>query len=76
MKRELEEECDYTRELAAYEAFRTLLQNDDSFKVPEGFRSLTSERVLSTEKMDGIPLGRANIGDWSQEKRDKVCTQF
>jgi aarF domain-containing kinase len=72
MSRELNDECDYTREAAAGEAFVKLLEGDESFTVPRVTREASTGSVLTAQMMRGTPLGRARIDDWSQERRDRV----
>ncbi|KAJ8323374.1 hypothetical protein QVD99_000542 [Batrachochytrium dendrobatidis] len=58
---ELSLECDYKREAAASERFRTLIAEAglDSFYVPRVFPDLTTSRVLTTEYFQGISIDQA-----------------
>lgn len=71
MKRELADECDYIREAESGRRFSRLLEGDDYFDVPKVIDEASSEKVLTTEWIEGKPLSK--MKGMSQETRDKVC---
>lgn len=71
LQRELVWECDYKREAECAKKFRTLLEGDDFFCVPEVIDSLSGNRVLSMELVQGVPLDRCVELD--QETRNQIC---
>ncbi|XP_029475960.1 atypical kinase COQ8B, mitochondrial isoform X2 [Rhinatrema bivittatum] len=56
LRRELEWECDYTREAECARRFRRLLPDDPFFYVPKVIDDLTTRRVLTMELVSGVPL--------------------
>lgn len=74
LSRELKEECDYIREGDACTQFGQLLQGDKDYRVPAVVESLTTERVLTLEYMDGKPLAHMRNAD--QKLRDHVSRSF
>ncbi|XP_030632581.1 atypical kinase COQ8B, mitochondrial [Chanos chanos] len=71
LQRELAWECDYKREAECAKRFRTLLEGDPNFVVPEVFDELTGKRVLTMELVNGVPLD--SCVDLDQETRNKIC---
>ncbi|UZJ54213.1 hypothetical protein CBS101457_003533 [Exobasidium rhododendri] len=72
MKRELDDECDYEREMIMCKRFGTLLNKEGSgFAVPTVVDALCSKRVLTCQMMKGRPLTQA--ARLSQEKRDHIA---
>ncbi|XP_041035026.1 atypical kinase COQ8B, mitochondrial [Carcharodon carcharias] len=71
LKRELEWECDYTREAACAKRFRELLKDDPFFYVPEVIDELTTKRILTAELVTGVPLDKCE--DLDQNTRNKIC---
>ncbi|KAK3092647.1 hypothetical protein FSP39_005361 [Pinctada imbricata] len=69
-KLELAWEVDYLREAKCCKIFRDLLKDDPVFYVPEVIDDLSSEQVLTTEFIEGIPLDKCT--DLDQETRDMV----
>lgn len=58
-KKELLEECDYTREADNTRRFKRMLAPYPEFAVPAVVPQLSTEHVLTTEWMPGVPLDRA-----------------
>ena len=71
MERELADECDYSREAQAAKRFAHLLRNDDAFDVPAVVDELCGHQVLTTQRMQGTTLSKAN--ELPQTSRDLVC---
>lgn len=59
MERELDEECDYLREAACGAQMRELLADDPDFAAPRVVTELCGPMVLTTQFMEGRPLGEA-----------------
>lgn len=70
-RRELAWEVDYIREAKCSKRFRELLQNDDSFYVPEVIDSLSTKRVLTTEFVYGSSLDKNT--KWDKKITNKIC---
>ncbi|WFD35564.1 hypothetical protein MCUN1_002420 [Malassezia cuniculi] len=76
LQRELEEECDYTREAEMGRRFHALVQNHTPtgslrFEVPRVVDALSTSRVLTTELMFGRPLTHA--AQLPQRERDAIA---
>ncbi|XP_022052329.1 atypical kinase COQ8B, mitochondrial [Acanthochromis polyacanthus] len=71
LQRELEWECDYKREAECAKKFRSLLEEDEYFQVPEVIDELSARRVLAMELVQGVPLDRCV--DLDQETRNQIC---
>ncbi|XP_070761512.1 atypical kinase COQ8B, mitochondrial isoform X2 [Enoplosus armatus] len=71
LQRELAWECDYKREAECAKKFRSLLEGDDFFQVPEVIDELSGRRVLAMELVQGVPLDRCI--DLDQETRNQIC---
>lgn len=70
MKRELADECDYTKEAEAGRRFSMFLEGDEYFDTPKIVDEGCTERVLITSWMEGKSLSR--MKGMTQETRDKV----
>ncbi|GAA6229304.1 aarF domain-containing protein kinase 4-like isoform X1 [Lates japonicus] len=70
LQRELAWECDYKREAECAKKFRSLLEGDEFFQVPEVIDELSGKRVLAMELVQGVPLDRCV--DLDQETRNQV----
>ncbi|KAG8834896.1 hypothetical protein FRC17_006443 [Serendipita sp. 399] len=68
-KAELEDECNYTREADCARRFRQELEGDDRFEVMQIIDGLSTEKVLTMERMMGVPIVTAE--HWPQELRDE-----
>uniref|UniRef100_A0A3Q1JMJ6 ABC1 atypical kinase-like domain-containing protein n=1 Tax=Anabas testudineus TaxID=64144 RepID=A0A3Q1JMJ6_ANATE len=71
LQRELAWECDYKREAECAKKFRSLLELDEFFQVPEVIEELSGKRVLAMELVHGVPLDRCV--DLPQETRNQIC---
>ncbi|XP_041851551.1 atypical kinase COQ8B, mitochondrial isoform X2 [Melanotaenia boesemani] len=71
LQRELAWECDYRREAECAKKFRSLLEGDEFFQVPEVIDELSGCRVLAMELVQGVPLDQCV--DLDQETRNQIC---
>ncbi|KAG7223058.1 hypothetical protein INR49_015817 [Caranx melampygus] len=71
LQRELAWECDYKREAECAKKFRSLLEGDELFQVPEVIDELSAKRVLAMELVQGVPLD--SCVDLDQETRNQIC---
>ncbi|PKI83059.1 hypothetical protein MVES_003007 [Malassezia vespertilionis] len=77
LQKELEEECDYTREAEMgrrFRAYTAAIKRDPArlaLDAPRVVDALSTPRVLTTEFMRGKPLSL--VGDLDQEQRDKIA---
>ncbi|XP_071393024.1 atypical kinase COQ8B, mitochondrial [Centroberyx affinis] len=71
LQRELAWECDYKREAECAKKFRSLLEGEEFFQVPEVIDELSGRRVLAMELVQGVPLDRCV--DLDQETRNQIC---
>ncbi|KAM6987567.1 atypical kinase COQ8B, mitochondrial [Tautogolabrus adspersus] len=71
LQRELAWECDYKREAESAKKFRSLLEGNEFFQVPEVIDELSGRRVLAMELVQGVPLDRCV--DLDQETRNQIC---
>ncbi|KAF7699790.1 hypothetical protein HF521_002748 [Silurus meridionalis] len=71
LHRELAWECDYRREAKCAKRFKTLMEGNPIFKVPEVIDELTTGRVITMELINGVPLD--SCVDLDQEIRNKIC---
>nr|XP_033813037.1 atypical kinase COQ8B, mitochondrial isoform X2 [Geotrypetes seraphini] len=71
LRRELEWECNYTREAECAQKFRQLLPDDPFFYVPKVIDDLTTKRVLTMELVSGVPLD--HCASLSQDIRNEIC---
>ncbi|KAI8361756.1 ABC1 family-domain-containing protein [Blakeslea trispora] len=69
-KEELAWECDYIREANNAIRFKSLLEDDQRYKVPKMFKDLCTERVLVSERLTGRVLSKAV--EESQEVRNQL----
>lgn len=70
MKRELLDECDYTREAACMLKFQDFIQDDPVFLLPKVYDNLTTKQILFTEYVEGEPFDKCM--DLPQEQRDFI----
>ncbi|XP_049851008.1 atypical kinase COQ8A, mitochondrial-like isoform X2 [Schistocerca gregaria] len=71
---ELMEELDYIKEANSQTKMRELLKNDVSFYVPKVFHDLSSQQVLTSEFVFGIPVNEVVKRD--QKVRDWVASKI
>lgn len=69
-KAEFEDECDYIREAECARRFRKELEGDERFEVMRIVDELSTKKVLTMERMDGVPIVQAE--NWPQELRNEV----
>jgi len=69
-KRQLREEADYRREAAQMSAFADLLAGDPRYRVPRPEPTLTTERVLAMEFVEGV--GIEGLAEAPRERRDAM----
>ena len=55
-KRELTWEVDYNREAEFTTNFGEMIQNYPQFRVPKLFKDLSTNRVITTELVPGVPM--------------------
>ncbi|KAF8331997.1 ABC1 family-domain-containing protein [Cantharellus anzutake] len=72
MKEELEDECDYVYEANAAREFKKHLERDRRFDVMGVVDELSTEKVLTMQRMHGVPIVRT--AKLSQPKRDEIAT--
>jgi aarF domain-containing kinase len=63
-------ECDYLREAEQTELFRSLLQTDERFTVPETIPELCTRQVIATTLLPGFHVD--GVAELDQEVRDDV----
>eukprot|EP00889_Picochlorum_renovo_P002246 jgi/Picre1/29276/NNA_004668.t1 len=77
-KKELALECDYRYEMEAQQRFATLVREDpecrDVFYVPDVVPELSSQRILTTERVHGVHID--SVAAYPQEIRDVVGTRL
>ncbi|XP_033486766.2 atypical kinase COQ8B, mitochondrial [Epinephelus lanceolatus] len=71
LQRELAWECDYKREAECAKQFRSMLEGNEYFQIPEVVDELSGRRVLAMELVQGVPLDRCV--DLDQETRNQIC---
>ncbi|KAG8846379.1 hypothetical protein FRB91_000868 [Serendipita sp. 411] len=71
---ELEDECNYKREAECARRFRRELEGDERFEVMRIVDELSTEKVLTMERMMGVPIVLAE--KWPQELRDEIATNI
>lgn len=81
LRHELSMECQYTMEGAKQERCRRLVDEDDelreAFHVPRVYRSLTTDQVLVSEFVRGVPIDQlAKHRDTPQAFRNYISAQF
>lgn len=72
---ELKWECDYEREAAALDKFRSLLADDPVFEVPKVFHEASSTQVLTMQKMPGVVITK-NLATLDQSTKDWIATNI
>lgn len=68
--------CDYHNEAAATKQFKRLMQGYPEFAVPAVVPGLSSQRVLTTEWMEGVPIDRAAKCPMAAAERDRVGSRL
>lgn len=72
---ELGWECDYNREAHCIDRFGVLLRDDPVFQVPKVYKELTTDMVLTMERMNGVEIMKY-AETASQEWKNFVCTEI
>jgi len=75
-KRRMEQELDFSTEFAAAERFAHQFEGDPTIKVPRVFRDLSSRRVLTMERVDGIPATQIEALDAAGIDRAEVARRL
>ena len=71
--RSIRRELDYRIEARNAEAFRRNFANDPRVAVPKVFWTYSSERVLTTEWLDGPKLGELDLADTRMSERRRIA---
>jgi predicted unusual protein kinase regulating ubiquinone biosynthesis (AarF/ABC1/UbiB family) len=72
VKQELKREADYRREADNTERYGELCRDEPAVLVPGVHRSLSSRRVLATDRVFGLPIEDLRSPEHSQERRDRI----
>ena len=75
-QKELIQECDYKQEAASARQFKVNLAPYPEFAVPAVVPSLSSEGVLTTEWMPGLPIDKAASEEMSVPERNRVGSRL
>ena len=67
------DECNYEREAACQERFRSLTADQSDVVIPAVVRELSTKRVLVTEWLEGVPIDQAVHAGLDQEARDRIA---
>ncbi|XP_057321495.1 atypical kinase COQ8B, mitochondrial [Microplitis mediator] len=70
-KRELSGEVDYVREAECCKKFKNLLAPYPEYYVPTIIDELSSNQVLTTELIDGVPVDKC--AEMDEETREHIC---
>jgi aarF domain-containing kinase len=76
VRRHIEQEVDYVREADALEAFACSLADQDDICVPHPVRELSSRRVLTMERLEGLHADELLRAGAPQEERDRLATRL
>jgi len=71
-RKELKWECDYIREAQALQKFGELLKGDPVFDVPKVYNELSTENVLTMQRMPGTEIMKLPDATTNQETRDFI----
>lgn len=74
--RRMEQELDFSAETAAMERFARQFEGDPTVRVPRVFRSLSSRRVLTMERIDGIPAAQRDALDAAGLDRAEIARRL
>jgi predicted unusual protein kinase regulating ubiquinone biosynthesis (AarF/ABC1/UbiB family) len=72
VKKELQREADYRREADNTERYGELCRDEPAVLVPRVHRSLSSRRVLATDRVFGLPIEDLRSPEHSQERRNRI----
>ncbi len=73
-RKQLHEETDYAREGANMRLFASLLENTDSFEVPEFHEDWSTPEILCMSFLDGHPIEAA--ADAPQDERNRIVSEL
>ena len=73
--RTVRRELDYGIEARNAEVFRRQFAGDDTVAVPRIYWRYTTARVLTMERVEGTPLNRLDLSDWTPEARRKLANR-
>lgn len=76
VRRHVEQEMDYVQEADALETFARLLADREDFRVPRPLRELSSGRVLTMERLEGLHADELLRAGAPQEERDRLATRL
>jgi predicted unusual protein kinase regulating ubiquinone biosynthesis (AarF/ABC1/UbiB family) len=72
----LKQEVDYTREATFTAEFASRVQEDPRYRVARVFSRYSSQRVISTEFLEGVGVDSPEVKALSQERRDRLGKAF
>ena len=72
----IEQEADYIQEADAIEEFARLLADQEDVKVPRVWRGLSTRRVLTMERLEGLHAADLLRTGPSQQERDRLATRL
>jgi predicted unusual protein kinase regulating ubiquinone biosynthesis (AarF/ABC1/UbiB family) len=72
VKKELQREADYRREADNTDRYRELCRDEPGVIVPKVHRSVSSRRVLATDRIFALPIEDLRSPEHSQERRDRA----
>ncbi len=72
LKRGLREEADYQREAENTEAYRALVGDDPSVLVPRVHADLSTQRLLTSERVRALPIEDLRSPEHTRERRDRI----
>ncbi len=67
MSRSLRRELNFTRELQNLQVFGRLFEDDDCVQIPVPYPDLSSARVLTMQRIDGVPVSKMSEQDFCDE---------
>lgn len=72
IKKVMVEEMDYESEIIKHQEYKDLLKDEAGFYIPKIYKSLSSEKVIVSEFIDGTSLAQADLKLISQEKKNDI----
>jgi len=76
LRRQLEAETDYELEASQLAKARSLFRDADRIVVPRVFPELSTERVITMERLDGVHLTKFMEGSPSLDERNEVARKI
>jgi ubiquinone biosynthesis protein len=74
--RTIRRELDYGIEARSAEVFGRQFADDDTVWVPKIHWRQSTSRVLTMERVEGTPLGRLDLSDWSADDRTRLARRI